>query len=1065
MIPEAGQRLGPYEVRGWLAGGGMAGVFRAWDDRLHREVAIKLIRDRAGMPEMRERLMREARLVSGLTHPNICTIFDIGEQDGELYLVLELLEGETLRERIAAGPVPLEEMVRIAREVADALALAHSRGVVHRDIKPANIFLVNQPSGGKQAKVLDFGLAKRDLEGWGVAAGLTQEGATVGTISYMSPEQARGEELDARSDLFSLGVVLYEMATGQLPFTGHTSALVFLQLLSDDPPQAVRGWNAAIPKALERVIERLLEKQPEHRYASAEELVRELEGIGPERRPGWFRKYKPAVVLPRDPATRPTYPPRKAAAAKITTTWVDAEDSREVRTPHPAGMGGAAVARRELQERWPQVAPVGKPAAREGGATVALASDSSAGTMRSERKPEAVVRSGAALWAGEGNFWDDSSEILRASSEISRAAVVARPRRVADGGRRRSWWMVAAVATGLAGAALAWSWTDAAAPPVGSVLLLTRIASPPGEDGVAEAVLQGLTIDLAESDRFQVRGATVYEAGLRVVGGAGGSSLEATRKVAAWDGAQGFLAGVLQSTASGGYAVRMELVRTEGMHRQITLEATAESRDQVGEMVDRLAEQIRRAMGEPEESIRSAQVPLANEATGNVDALAAYFEGQRAELRGDGDGALKLYAQAATLEPRFAQAQRRLAVLDRERLAELQAARAAELGLAAANAASARGRMLAEFRAALDVDGDAAKGLRLMQQFVALHPQDAEGAAGLSEALRLDGRHAEALQAAQAAYVLDPLDVQTNAELERDLLVLDRYDAVSGIEARRRRLGLPEGQEVLLADYLGDRPSELGRLGAAQVGGVGYGVYLDNTGQLRAGEAVWRGAGRSSTASGVGSLAVAGQDLDGAPAAFLAQGALNRALVGVCVPASAMLHEALRAPHGTEASFEIGMAAALCGEPAVAGESLTALESGSPRNSAVWGFYVPDLKAVLAVESGDPQTALAAMEGSRWFEELSLTPYLRGVAEEALHQPALAAAQFQVVLAHRGAAVLGRSTVYPMAEIGLARALAETGDTAGSAAAYDRFLVLWKDADADPGPGAGLVQEARLRRR
>jgi eukaryotic-like serine/threonine-protein kinase len=159
------------------------------------------------------------------------------------------------------------------------------------------------------------------------------------------------------------------------------------------------------------------------------------------------------------------------------------------------------------------------------------------------------------------------------------------------------------------------------------------------------------------------------------------------------------------------------------------------------------------------------------------------------------------------------------------------------------------------------------------------------------------------------------------------------------------------------------------------------------------------------------------------------------------------------------------MAAALCGEPAVAGESLTALESSSSRNSAAWGFYVPDLKAALEVESGDPQAALAAMEGSRWFEELSLTPYLRGVAEAALHQPTLAAAQFQVVLAHRGAAVLGRSTVYPMAEIGLARALAETGDTAGRASGYDRFLVLWKDADADPGPGVAVVQEARLGRR
>ncbi len=160
MIPEAGQRLGPYEVLGCLADGGTTKVLRAWDVRLHREVAIKLIGERSGTPATQRRLLREVRLVAGLTHPNICTLFDIGEQDGELYLVMELLEGETLRERMAAGALPLEEAVRYAREVAEALTLAHSRSVVHRDLKPGNIFLVQQADGRKQAKVLDFGLAR-----------------------------------------------------------------------------------------------------------------------------------------------------------------------------------------------------------------------------------------------------------------------------------------------------------------------------------------------------------------------------------------------------------------------------------------------------------------------------------------------------------------------------------------------------------------------------------------------------------------------------------------------------------------------------------------------------------------------------------------------------------------------------------------------------------------------------------------------------------------------------------------------------------------------------------------
>jgi serine/threonine protein kinase len=350
VIPEAGQRLGPYELLEELADGGMATVFRAWDGRLHREVAIKRIRDRATMPGMRERFLAEARAVSGLNHPNICTVFDIGEQDGELYLVMELLEGETLQQRIAAGTVALEEMLRYAGEVAEALALAHNRGIVHRDIKPANIFLVARPDGQRQAKVLDFGLAKqgrygrdgRDGRGGTAAGGTpalgwTRAGTTVGTVSYMSPEQARGEPLDARTDLFSLGVVLYEMATGRPPFEGETSALVFAQLLSAEQPRLLRGWNAEIPKSLERVILKLLEKRPEDRFQSAEELVWALEGVAAVKRGSWFRRTnheaahrqsedRRDVQQPRDPETRPKYPPRDAAAARIQVVWEDESD-------------------------------------------------------------------------------------------------------------------------------------------------------------------------------------------------------------------------------------------------------------------------------------------------------------------------------------------------------------------------------------------------------------------------------------------------------------------------------------------------------------------------------------------------------------------------------------------------------------------------------------------------------------------------------------------------------------------------------------------------------------------
>ena len=290
MVPEAGQKFGPYEILGELGGGGMGMVFRAFDPRLHREVALKLLHDQFSMPTMRERFLREARAASALNHPNICTVFDLGEQNGEPYMVMELMNGETLRDRIARGKMPSEEIIHYCVQVADALSEAHSKGIVHRDIKPANIFLVRKSTGVPQVKVLDFGLAKmenssgsghRDIQ-------LTSTGATVGTVAYMSPEQARGESLDARTDIFSCGAMMYEMATGHLPFTGATSAVVFAALLGRDP-DPVRNWNAAIPKELEKIILKALMKDPRQRFQRADELQAALEkASGKQGHGGWL---------------------------------------------------------------------------------------------------------------------------------------------------------------------------------------------------------------------------------------------------------------------------------------------------------------------------------------------------------------------------------------------------------------------------------------------------------------------------------------------------------------------------------------------------------------------------------------------------------------------------------------------------------------------------------------------------------------------------------------------------------------------------------------------------------
>jgi serine/threonine protein kinase/Flp pilus assembly protein TadD len=294
-----GQQLGPYRIESILGTGGMGEVYRARDTRLGRTVAIKLLRGGSFLDAMsRIRFQREARAASALNHVNVCTVYDVGEWDGQPYLVMEYLEGETLRERLRRGPLPLTELIDLGIQIADALDAAHSRGILHRDIKDTNVFVTNH----RDAKVLDFGIAKvmeravipaaarEDVPTTSLAP-VTETGALIGTVAYMSPEQARGEKLDPRSDLFSLGVLLYEMATGTLPFQGNTPAMIFDAILNAKP-LPVRHLRPELARKLEEVIHPALEKNRERRVQSAAELRTALQHV---RRELELRPSLPAV--------------------------------------------------------------------------------------------------------------------------------------------------------------------------------------------------------------------------------------------------------------------------------------------------------------------------------------------------------------------------------------------------------------------------------------------------------------------------------------------------------------------------------------------------------------------------------------------------------------------------------------------------------------------------------------------------------------------------------------------------------------------------------------------------
>jgi serine/threonine protein kinase/tetratricopeptide (TPR) repeat protein len=1084
MIPEVGQRLGPYEILGKLGGGGMGLVFRAWDERLHREVAVKLLHDEYKMPQMRERFLQEARAASGLNHPNICTVFDIGEQDGNPYLVMELLEGETLKDRIARGAVPVEEIVRYSQEIATALAVAHAKGIVHRDVKPANIFLVMMPNGKSQAKVLDFGLAKIGLEvrgGWqSRMLDMTLAGATVGTLAYMSPEQARGEALDARTDLFSLGIVMYEMATRQVPFKGTTSALIFVELFQR-APEAVRLWNESVPRELERVILKLLSKDRKGRFQTAKELYDSLGKIAEKLGKGsWLSRGTATAAVPLvqapDPVARhKRQRPRPVEAGSDSgrklpapSTPISSADNMMIR---PARMTerdfGAAVLQPERQnglavdsrERTTPLHPMqdvpvqSDSSAAAAGARAAKRAENDRAAKRGLRTESVPARSPSGVTQFDYEWDDPESQSSHAEERIQHRVPEAIA--VSESLSRRSVLVVIAaiLMVIVAGGIFLLVRNGLFRPMVlgkKDRMLLTVIQNKTGDQTLDGTVMQGLEIALRQSASLNVLGGEAYRAGLRQIERDGGGMMAVSgQRVAEKVGARAYVYGEIKGSAP--YTISIDVLQADTNDKVVSLEETAQDRQQIPAAIGRLAQTVRAEVtsGGARRTVRLEQ------GTANVDALHAYAVGEAAMQNGQAGTALEAYRSAVRLDPQFVQAQMRLAWLYRAEKAEVASANAAELAQVAAVHSNEKLKLLAQFCYEMNASGDYGQAEGTIRRYVAKYPLDVDGMKGMSRVLRLQGYLPEALLAAQQGYAQYPFDAEIYAEAELALIGMDRYGAALQLPAQAQRVGVPYDKTIWVAGYpektnatvvaedtvaQGDvaKDSTPGPVPVSYEKLSNRALYLDSMGRMSEGLEVWRSAAAEASQT---------PELISVQASMLAQGALDRAIAENCTVSLEMVSEVRDLSKGPVASFNAGMAAALCGDQTYAQKMGATLQNSFPRNTTVTRFYVPELEAAADIGVNEPAKALKILTEPGAREQISLIPYLRGLAHAALGQMPLAIIDFQSVLAHRGLAFSTAGNVYSMAEIGLARAYAAIGDKPDSVIAYRRFLATWSDAD------------------
>ncbi len=995
MTVAEGTQFGPYRLLEKIGAGGMGEVYRVFDTRLEREVALKLVSDSylatdvgsgspavtphpsgspgAGTPHSgshlsHERFLREARSAATLNHPNVCAIYDTGEQDGRPYLVMELLRGETLKHYLAkAGGHGLspEEVIAFSRQAAAALAAAHAQGIIHRDIKPANLFVVNAGRGKRQIKILDFGLAKKQaglasvdsrtlagLESNGsadlTAAGpgtatleLTSPGSAVGTVAYMSPEQARGSPLDGRTDLFSLGAVIYEMATGKTPFGGGSTADVFASLLRENPPP-VSTVKPAMPKQLDPIVEKLLAKDVAERYVSADQLEADL-------------------------------------------------DALDVHAPAPvtsAAVAAAAEAPAANFRKWPWAA-----------ATLLLL----------------LIAGGLAWWKFRPSPAPASGTAETGAVGTSAGSVTA-PAALKDS------------------------------------IILADFVNRTGDPVFDTTLNQALQIDLEQSPVINIVSQQHLAQSVKYLGKPDGTAVTPAiaREIGEREGVKAILTGTIANLGKE-YVISLAAQNTATGDEIVSEQAQAADKEHVLEALGKAAAAIRAKLGEDLASIKKLDTPFGQATTTSLEAFRAYALADKAHGKAlDIPEAEGHYLRAIELDPNFAMAYARLGVVyinsGQVAKANKYFAKAYELS----NHVSERERLYIAGHYYQIVSGNMPKVIETLQEAIQTYPGQVDSYININVAYVNLDQLEKGLPYAQKAVEMQPDDAIASENLVGDYIGLNRLADAKAEVDRARKLGLDVSTDDLvfhLAVYflLGE-PREVQRI-MTQVAGRPDEFMAT---QALASTQQYSGRFRAAAATTQRAFEQAGRsDAPDAQAGLLLAAASGRGIAGLCETSEGTVHQALALDKNKLTQESAVLAASVCGNGKLALPMALELSKKYPEDTRIKGLYLPLAKAFAAMAAGQAQEAVDAADPATSWDKGYPSSYLQGLAYLQLHDAGHAVSAFQAATRVPGASLVVAMPFYAPAQLGLARAYAMGGDKVNAKKAYEAFFVTWKDADAD----------------